>query len=115
MQAIGEYFGLKLRRAHYPMHGKVSELSYDASHPLFSNITTPLNVCRYHSLILEKNNKSQLTIVATSNTGEPMAVAHKTLPIWAVQFHPEAILTPQGLTLINNWLTCYSLVDTKLV
>jgi anthranilate synthase component 2 len=115
MQAIGEYFGLNLVRADYPMHGKVSELNYHLNHPLFSKITAPLNVCRYHSLVLEDDSASNLSIVATSKEGEPMALVHNQLPIWAVQFHPEAILTPQGLTLINNWLSCYSLVDTKPV
>ena len=110
MQAIGEYFGLELQRANYPMHGKVSELVYEKDHPLFTNIISPLNVCRYHSLVLADDSKSDLSIIAATKVGKPMALVHNNLPIWAVQFHPEAILTPQGLTLINNWLTCYSLV-----
>lgn len=113
MQAIGAYFGAKLQKATYPMHGKMSKLSYDTQHPLFSNINAPLEVCRYHSLVLTNISDTSLDIIAHTSQDEPMAIAHRSLPIWAVQFHPEAILTPQGLTLIDNWLSCFSLQHTK--
>tara|TARA_B110000908_G_C10230635_1_gene440376 strand:+ start:1308 stop:1841 length:534 start_codon:yes stop_codon:yes gene_type:complete len=109
MQAIGEYFGASLDKATYPMHGKISSLRYNPTHPLFRKIQSPLDVCRYHSLVLTNLNNAPLHTIARSEQNEPMAIAHKTLPIWAVQFHPEAILTPQGLTLIDNWLSCFSL------
>ncbi len=113
MQAIGEYFGATLHKAHYPMHGKMSELHFDTEHPLFRGIKAPLEVCRYHSLVLSKLTNTPLQVIAKTVANEPMAIAHQTLPIWAVQFHPEAILTPQGLTLIDNWLSCFSLQNTK--
>ena len=109
MQAIGEYFGATLLRAEYPMHGKVSHLTYDASHPLFAAVETPLKVCRYHSLQLGGLVETPLRVIAKTALNEPMAIVHRSLPIWAVQFHPEAILTPQGRQLIENWLTCFSL------
>lgn len=109
MQAIGEFWGAKLHKAAYPMHGKVSEVNYDKEHPLFASIKEPLVVCRYHSLVLSELDTTSLHTIAHTDKNEPMAVAHKTLPIWGVQFHPEAILTPQGLTLIENWLRCFSL------
>lgn len=109
MQAIGEYFGASLDKATYPMHGKISSLRYNPTHPLFRKIQSPLDVCRYHSLVLTNLNNAPLHTIARSEQNEPMAIAHETLPIWAVQFHPEAILTPQGLTLIDNWLSCFSL------
>lgn len=113
MQAIGEYFGATLQKATYPMHGKMSKLHFDIEYPLFRNIEAPLEVCRYHSLVLNELTDTPLQVIAQTNANEPMAIAHKTLPIWAVQFHPEAILTPQGLTLIDNWLSCFSLQHTK--
>lgn len=114
MQALGEYFGAKLKRASFPMHGKVSTLAYETNHPMFSDINLPLEVCRYHSLVLNHLESTPLRLLAQTAIAEPMAIAHSTLPIWAVQFHPEAILTPQGLKIIKNWLTCFGLADTKL-
>lgn len=109
MQAIGEFFGANVIQANYPMHGKMSTLKYDENHPLFFDIEPPLQVCRYHSLVLNNIQDTPLNQIATSNQDEPMAIAHHTLPIWGVQFHPEAILTPQGIQLINNWLSCIEL------
>ena len=106
MQAIGELFGANLIQANYPMHGKMDSLHFDNTHPLFSKIKSPFQVCRYHSLILDQIQSTPLKIIATSAQKEPMAIAHKNLPIWGVQFHPEAILTPQGIQLFNNWLSC---------
>ncbi|MGB1038166.1 MAG: anthranilate synthase component II [Bacteroidia bacterium] len=113
MQAIGVHFGAQLVRASYPMHGKESIISYEEDHPLFLDILKPLKVCRYHSLILEIASDSPLEVISRTKSNEVMALAHKTLPLWGVQFHPEAILTTQGLQLIKNWLTCHELVDTK--
>ncbi len=109
MQALGLHFGAKLVRANFPMHGKESILDYDHAHPMFENIASPLKVCRYHSLLLSKIPSDEITTVARTIEDEPMAISHKNFPIWAVQFHPEAILTPQGLSIINNWLSCFSL------
>lgn len=115
MQAIGEFFGADLIQANYPMHGKMSNLKYNANHPLFFKIKPPLQVCRYHSLVLNNIQNTPLNLIASSNKDEPMAIAHHTLPIWGVQFHPEAILTPQGLQLINNWLSCIKSNNKKKV
>ncbi len=109
MQAIGEFFGGQLIQANYPMHGKVSELTYDAKHSMFANITPPLKVGRYHSLVLDQLENVPLSIIATTDIHEPMAIVHDTLPIWGVQFHPESILTDQGIQIINNWLSCHLL------
>jgi anthranilate synthase/aminodeoxychorismate synthase-like glutamine amidotransferase len=109
MQAIAQYFGGKVIHANYPMHGKVSTITFEKDHPLFAHIKSPLDVCRYHSLIVSDINNSSLKAIAHSPNGEIMALAHQNLPIWGVQFHPEAILTSQGLKLIRNWLTCFTL------
>lgn len=113
MQAIGIHYGAKLIKAEYPMHGKVSELVYDANHPLFFGVTQPLNVCRYHSLVLSKLEATPLSVIAKSDKSEPMALAHRRHLVWGVQFHPEAILTTQGLQLLKNWLSSVTLHNNK--
>ena len=113
LQAIGQFYGAQLEQASYPMHGKVSEITFQKNHAMFHNIEPPFQVCRYHSLLLKNVKDTPLNVLATSEKNEVMAIEHKTLPIWAVQFHPESILTPQGLTLIRNWLSCFSLQHTK--
>lgn len=102
-QAIGEFFGASLRRATYPMHGKTSILSWETpNHAMFEGIEVPMQVMRYHSLVLE-SIPSCLQVTARSEDGNVMAIAHTELPIWGVQFHPESILTPQGIQLLKNW------------
>jgi anthranilate synthase/aminodeoxychorismate synthase-like glutamine amidotransferase len=102
-QAIGEYFGGTLKRSIKPMHGKVSPIKH-LNHPLFEHIPATFNVCRYHSLIISDIDDTNLKCIATSREQEIMALAHVTLPLWGVQFHPEAILTQYGLPLLKNWL-----------
>lgn len=110
MQAIGLFFNYQLVRADYPFHGKVSTLDYDATHPMFRLVSAPLEVCRYHSLILQNNRQDgALQIVATTKKGEIMALAHNSLPLWGFQFHPEAILTAQGMKLLENWLVYFNI------
>lgn len=101
-QAIGELFGATLTKAEYPMHGKTSEIFFEP-HYLFANIASPLKVMRYHSLILENVN-APLRIIARTETGEIMAIAHDNGLLSGVQFHPESVLTEQGELIINNWL-----------
>jgi anthranilate synthase/aminodeoxychorismate synthase-like glutamine amidotransferase len=109
MQAIGELFGFELKQASYPMHGKTSVLTYEERHPMFHGIVPPLEVCRYHSLLLEARSEKELQVVATSESGEMMAIAHREFPVWAVQFHPESVLSSQGKQIIKNWLKNFNL------
>jgi len=113
MQAIGQYFGASLVRANFPMHGKTSTLNFDNNQPIFKDIQSPLEVCRYHSLLLTNTSNTPLEVIATTPQNEPMAIIHKDLPITGLQFHPEAILTKHGLKIISNWLTCHSLMNNK--
>jgi len=113
MQAIGEYFGASLEKASYPMHGKVSNIKINEESLMFQGIQSPMAVCRYHSLLITQLDQTPLQAVAWTENNELMALVHKSLPIWAVQFHPEAILTNQGLDLIRNWLTCFNLRNNK--
>ncbi len=102
-QGIGEFFGATLKKAGLPMHGKTSTLRH-FHHPLFANMPAQFEVMRYHSLILEDLEKTNLEILAQTPEGEIMALAHKELPITGVQFHPESILTEHGLQLLSNWI-----------
>jgi anthranilate synthase/aminodeoxychorismate synthase-like glutamine amidotransferase len=113
MQAIGIHFGAQLQKASYPMHGKVSEVSFNKEHPLFNKIKAPFNVCRYHSLVLTNLEETNLQSLAETDEGEVMAIAHKIMPVWGVQFHPEAILTTQGMQLLDNWVSSFNLRNNK--
>jgi anthranilate synthase component 2 len=106
-QALGVYFGASICQAQTPMHGKVSQIEPSA-HLMFEQILKPFLVCRYHSLVL-KDIPEVLEILATSSEGEVMAMAHKQLPLWGMQFHPEAILTQNGMQLLSNWLKVVNL------
>lgn len=102
MQAIGEYFGAKLVHASIPVHGKTSLVEHTQK-DIFHGITQPTQVMRYHSLLL-KNLPSCLEPIAWTASNELMAIKHNTYPIWGVQFHPESILTLDGLAILENWL-----------
>ncbi|MCS6796092.1 MAG: aminodeoxychorismate/anthranilate synthase component II [Raineya sp.] len=103
-QAIGEYFGATLTHAHAPMHGKISEIFVKPS-ILFANLPTKFKVVRYHSLVLQNLPQSLRVIALTCDSyQEIMALEHTNLPIFGVQFHPEAILCEYGLEILRNWL-----------
>lgn len=102
-QGIAEFFGAQLVKAALPMHGKTSTIQH-TGHPLFQNIPTSFEVMRYHSLIIEGIENTNLNVIANTQTDEIMAIAHEKLPLVGVQFHPESILTEYGLQLLNNWL-----------
>lgn len=103
-QAIGEAYGGTTSRGEIPVHGKASIIEHDGS-PLFQNLFNPMEVGRYHSLIVTLPEYSPLIVCAqTQDTGEIMAVRHETHPVFGVQFHPESVLTPQGLDLVKNFL-----------
>lgn len=104
MQAVGQFFGATLSRSPRPVHGKVSAINVDVTDPLFADLPPRLNVTRYHSLALT-DIPAELTVTATTELGEVMALRHRTLPIWGVQFHPEAVLTEGGLAMLHNFIT----------
>lgn len=106
-EAIGEVFGAKVVHAGAVMHGKVSPVFHDQTGP-FAGLPTPLVAARYHSLVLEpKTMPACLRITAwTEKNNQPaeiMGIAHRELPIFGVQFHPEAILTEHGHDMLNNF------------
>lgn len=104
-QCIGHYFGGKIIKGEKPMHGKISEVIHNNS-GIFYNVKSPLKVTRYHSLILDKETlPEELEITAEASDNVIMGIRHKTLPIYGVQFHPEAELTEEGHKLLKNFVS----------
>ena len=104
-QAIGECFGARLRNLPEVYHGIKSQISITVPDYIFAGLPDRIDVGRYHSWVVDKNNLPDcLEVTAVSDDGEIMAMRHRTLDVRGVQFHPESILTPQGLTIIDNWL-----------
>lgn len=104
-QAIGECFGAKLRNLPEVYHGIKSQISITVPDYIFAGLPDRIDVGRYHSWVVDKNNLPDcLEVTAVSDDGEIMAMRHRTLDVRGVQFHPESILTPLGLTIIDNWL-----------
>ena len=103
-QSIGQAFGGKVVRARQPVHGKAEEIVHDGS-ALFRGAPKPLHAGRYHSLVVDgRTLPRELKVSARTKDGIVMAVRHLRLPVFGVQFHPESILTPDGQTLLGNFL-----------
>ena len=104
-QAIGEVFGGRVVRAHEIVHGKASPIRHHGT-GLYRGIHAGTQVARYHSLIIEHESLPDvLEITSDLDDGTIMGVRHKTLPIEGIQFHPESILTRDGRTMMENYLT----------
>jgi anthranilate synthase/aminodeoxychorismate synthase-like glutamine amidotransferase len=103
-QAIGQAFGGAVIRAPAPMHGKTSAVSHDNT-DLFEGLPSPFAATRYHSLIVERASlPPTLAITAQTEDGLIMGLAHRALPVWGVQFHPESIATRHGHDILRNFL-----------
>lgn len=103
-QAIGQAFGGKVVRAPRPMHGKVSQIRHDGTGVL-RGLPSPFTATRYHSLIVDRDSlPACLEITAESDDDLVMGVAHRSLAIHGVQFHPESIATEHGHDLLRNFL-----------
>lgn len=105
-QCIAQHFGTKIIKDSEPTHGKVSKIKITTPSKLFVNIPNKFSVTRYHSLIAKADTiKPPLKVTAvTVDKNIIMAVEHKTLPIYGVQFHPEAILTEYGHEIFRNFI-----------
>jgi anthranilate synthase component II len=104
-QSIGQAFGGRIVRAQHVMHGKMSAITHD-SRGVFEGLPTPFTATRYHSLAIDRAScPAELEVTATSEDGEIMGVRHRMLDVEGVQFHPEALLTEHGKTLLANFLT----------
>ena len=104
-QAICAAFGAHITYARTLMHGKQSKVRFDKTSPLFQRCPKTALVARYHSLAADPDTlPSCLNITAETEDGEIMAVQHAEHPIYGVQFHPESILTPDGKTMLENFI-----------
>jgi anthranilate synthase/aminodeoxychorismate synthase-like glutamine amidotransferase len=105
-QAIGEAYGGDVVRAVRVMHGKTSLIRHDAS-GVFAGLPSPMEVMRYHSLIVERRTMPEsleIVAVAQDDPLEVHAVKHRQHPVYGVQFHPESVMTPHGKALLKNFL-----------
>lgn len=103
-QCLVQSFGGDIVRADRLMHGKTSMVSHDGG-AIFSGMSQPFEAGRYHSLCADEGSlPEELVITAHTDRGEIMGVRHKTLALEGVQFHPESVLTPEGDTLMENFV-----------
>jgi anthranilate synthase component 2 len=104
LQVIGEATGARIVHAPRIMHGKVSRIEHDAT-GIFSGVPTPLRATRYHSLCIDERTLAEsFAVTARSEDGVIQAIAHRRLPVYAVQFHPESVLSEHGARVVSNFL-----------
>lgn len=104
-QAIGEAFGGTVVRAGRIMHGKTSPMTHDGI-GVFTNLPNPFDGMRYHSLLVRDTDLPEcLEVTCRSDQGELMGLRHRQLAVEGVQFHPESIMTPAGITLLKNFMS----------
>jgi len=114
-QALAQAFGGRVVR-HAPVHGKICEIEHDGK-TIFERLPSPLTVGRYHSLVVEEGTLPDDLEISATTVGDPASVAdggarggviqairHRTLPAEGIQFHPESVLTPEGMALLKNFL-----------
>ena len=103
-QAIGQAFGGTVIRAPEPVHGKVWDIHHRGT-DVFTGLPDPFQATRYHSLVVQKEDlPRELEATAWTSDGLVMGLAHRELPIWGVQFHPESIASQHGHDLLRNFL-----------
>ena len=103
-QAIGACFGGRVVHASQVMHGKTSEISHDGK-TIFHGLPEPFTATRYHSLAVERESLPDcLDISAEAEDGEIMGLRHREYPVEGIQFHPESILTTEGMNILKNFL-----------
>jgi anthranilate synthase/aminodeoxychorismate synthase-like glutamine amidotransferase len=102
-QCIAHVFGGRIERAPRLLHGKTS-LIYHSGKGLFAGLPRPFEATRYHSLIVTAPLPAELEVTAHTAEGEVMALRHRELHIYGLQFHPESILTEGGKQILRNFL-----------
>ena len=113
-QAIGEVFGGKVIPAEELMHGKMSKIFIKNTDPLFDGLEEKIYAARYHSLVVDaKNMPDCLEVLGTDEAGQIMALKHKEMPVYGIQFHPESILTEMGMRILENFLTDVAGIDIE--
>ena len=103
-QCLAQVLGGRVVRAKRLLHGKVSPIIHNGE-GIFQGLPSPFTACRYHALIVDEGSLPlELEVTARDDEGEVMAVAHRSLPLFGVQFHPEAHITQMGRELVKNFL-----------
>lgn len=103
-QCIGEYFKGNIVKGVRPIHGKISKIT-NTGEGIFKGLQSEFNVTRYHSLIIDKETfPKELKITAQTEDGVIMGIEHRNMKIYGVQYHPEAVLTEEGHSLLNNFI-----------
>ena len=104
MQAIAEFYGSKLVNLSHVLHGVKLQCSFNSGESLFKGVKSPFDVGHYHSWIVDNETlPPELKVIARDQNDTIMAIKHVKYPLYGVQFHPESVLTPQGIKLIENW------------
>jgi anthranilate synthase/aminodeoxychorismate synthase-like glutamine amidotransferase len=104
LQCVAIAFGASVVRAPEPRHGKTSLVRHDGR-GIFADIPDPTEATRYHSLMVdERTLPTELVVTARSDDGVVMGLRHRTLPLEAVQFHPESVMTADGMRMLENFL-----------
>ncbi len=104
-QAIGEVFGARLENLSDVFHGVATEGTQSGLDPIFAGLPRRITMGRYHSWVVSKEAfPSCLEITAESDEGQIMALRHRDYDIHGIQFHPESVLTPEGRTIVGNWM-----------
>lgn len=102
-QAIALAYGGRIIAAPRPMHGKADAITH-RGRGLFKNLPSPFMAGRYHSLAVEVEKVAVLRVEAESGDGTVMAITHQTYPVYGIQFHPESVLTPEGMTMVAHFV-----------
>ncbi|MCI6421796.1 MAG: aminodeoxychorismate/anthranilate synthase component II [Blautia sp.] len=121
-QIIGHVFGATVKKGNRPMHGKVTAITTDGT-GLFQNLPDTYQATRYHSLVIsDEKFPEELQVNARSEDGVIMGIRHRKMPVYGVQFHPEAVLTEYGHELLRNytkicreWWSTYENSDSQIV
>ena len=104
-QAIGEVFGAEIYNLNTVFHGIQSSVRIVVSDYIFDNLSDSIKVGRYHSWVVGKEDfPAELEVTAVSDEGQVMALKHRRYDVHGIQFHPESILTPEGRTIIRNFI-----------
>lgn len=113
-QCIGHYFDAKITKGKEPVHGKIFEITHNGK-DLFENVKRPLNVTRYHSLIIDKDSLPKcLEITSETKDNVIMGIRHKEFHIYGVQFHPEAEMTEEGHKILQNFINITKRYNKKI-
>lgn len=105
-QAIGEVFGGRLTNLSEVYHGVATDCEQFGNDPIFKGLPTHFEVGRYHSWVVDKEDFPEcLEVTSVSPDGKIMSLRHKQYAIHGIQFHPESVLTPDGKTIVSNWMS----------